>query len=171
MIMSEGRKKFIADVMLGRLARWLRLFGYDTLYSSAAQDSEILVEALITGRVLLTRDVELAKTAGAAAYLVRANDLWGQLREVVAHFGLETKVKLIICPVCNGKIVPVRKQEIESKVPRYTYLTHERFWRCENCGKIYWRGSHISLAEKDIQKFLGGGDEDISDAPVGKSDD
>ena len=171
MIMSEGGKKFIADVMLGRLARWLRLFGYDTLYSSAAQDSEILVEALITGRVLLTRDVELAKTAGAAAYLVRANDLWGQLREVVAHFGLETRVKLVICPVCNGKIVPVRKQEIEGKVPRYTYLTHERFWRCENCGKIYWRGSHISLAEKDIKKFLGGADENFSDSSLGQSDD
>ncbi|HDG67895.1 MAG TPA: hypothetical protein ENG11_01965 [candidate division Zixibacteria bacterium] len=168
--MSEGGKKFIADVMLGRLARWLRLFGYDTVYSSAAQDNEILVEALISRRVLLTRDVELAKTAGAVAYLVRANDLWGQLREVVAHFGLETRVKLAICPVCNGKIVPVRKQEIEGKVPRYTYLTHERFWRCENCGKIYWRGSHISLAEKDIKKFLGGADENFSDSSLGQSD-
>ncbi len=156
--------------MMGRVARWLRLFGYDTLYFNRADDRDLLFLALVERRVLLTRDVELARTAGACAYLVRGNDLWSQLREICDHFGIQPRVVLKRCPVCNGEVVPVEKSSVEGEVPRYTFLTHDQFWRCANCGKIYWRGTHIQLARRDIIEKLGGTDEDKPNSSVGEPD-
>ncbi len=148
--MDDGKIKFIADVMLGRTARWLRLFGYDTIYNPDVEDFDILFTALIEGRILLTRDVQLARTGGSVTYLVRANNLWKQLQEITNHFSILPEISLQICPVCNGKISPAEKVKIQDSVPRYTYLTHQKFWRCEKCGKIYWKGSHLQLAREDI---------------------
>ncbi len=147
--------RFIADTMLGRLARWLRLMGCDVEYPRRATDDELLFMALVERRKLLTRDVALAKKAGAAAYLVRANSLWDQLREVASQFGLRMELRLRRCPVCNGEVVEVPRESVEGAVPRYTFLTHRRFWRCSRCGKIFWRGSHIKLAEEDIRSRFG----------------
>ena len=154
--MRTEEPKFVADVMLGRVARWLRILGYDTLYFSNAGDDELIYIALTQKRILLTRDTELAKNAGSCGYLVRANELWAQLREIKNHFGLHTKIRLVRCPICNGEIVPVPRDEVKNKVPTYTFLTHDQFWRCTNCGKIYWRGSHTKLAEKDIKQKING---------------
>ena len=158
--MHEKKLKFIADVMLGRTARWLRLFGYDTIYKVDADDDWILFNALVQKRTIITRDTKLAYRAGSVAYLVRANSLWEQLREITSQFSIEPKIVLVRCPVCNGKITEVEKKSVLGKVPEYTYLTHDKFWRCENCGKIYWRGSHLSLADDDIEKHLLEGDTD-----------
>jgi len=140
--------------MLGRTARWLRLFGYDTVYESDTNDDGLLFQTLIQRKILLTRDRKLAQCAGSAAYLVRANSLWEQLREIISEFAIEPKIVLVRCPVCNGNIVQVEKSNVFDKVPEYTYLTHTKFWQCRNCGKIYWHGSHLNLADKDIAKYL-----------------
>ncbi|MCD6418861.1 Mut7-C RNAse domain-containing protein [bacterium] len=145
--------KFSADVMLGRTARWLRLFGYDTFYQNRIDDNELLAMSLLEGRILLTKDRKLARKGGSAAYLVRANELWAQLKEIINHFGIEPQIHLVICPVCNGKIEKVDKKLVEGRVPRYTFLTHSDFWQCRDCGKIFWRGTHLQLAKQDILKF------------------
>lgn len=142
--------KFSADVMLGRVARWLRIFGYDTLYQSRVDDDELLFRSLLEGRILFTCNTELARRAGGAAYLVRANTLWDRLREIIDQFGIEPQLCLKHCPVCNGKITEVPKKSVSEMVPKYTFITHEHFYHCEQCGKIYWKGSHIELAQNDI---------------------
>ena len=147
-----GNNKFAVDVMLGRVARWLRIFGYDTLYQSKVDDDELLFRSLLEERILFTCDIRLAQRAGSAAYLVKTKTLWKRLREIIDRFGIEPKLCLKYCPVCNGKIIEVPKQSVSEMVPKYTFMTHEQFYRCRKCGKIYWRGSHIELAQKDILK-------------------
>ncbi len=152
-------KKYSADVMLGRTARWLRMLGCDVFYQANIDDDELLFKSLLENRILLTRDVKLSFRGGSAAYLVRANGLWNELREILNHFAIEPKLCLIRCPICNGEIEPVEKSTIEEEVPKYTFLTHEKFWRCKNCGKIFWQGTHSKMAEKDIfKKIIGGTD-------------
>lgn len=148
--MSNEGIKFAADVMLGRTARWLRMLGYDVFYRSKISDDELIFVSLIEGRIILTRDVKLARRAASATYLVRANDVWAQLREITNQFSIRPKLQLRRCPVCNGKILEVPKETIENLVPKYTFLTHKKFWQCEVCKKVFWRGSHIKLAQRDI---------------------
>jgi len=151
-----GILRFAADVMLGRTARWLRLLGRDTFYSPDIADDALLMKSLLEHRMLLTRDTRLARYAGAAVYLVRANDLWAQLREICNHFAIEPKLSLDICPLCNGMLRAVAKDAVVDRVPRYTFLTHNEFYECGACGQIYWEGSHIKFAEADIlQKLIG----------------
>ncbi|NJE29622.1 hypothetical protein E3E38_00945 [Thermococcus sp. 18S1] len=136
--------RFIADMMLGRLARWLRLYGYDTLYG-IEDDDEILRVALAENRVLLTRDSGLAKRAekfGVESILLNSNSLEGQVGELKKH-GLEFRELFppnARCPKCNGLIRPVSKDEVRGKVPESVYQKYDEFYVCENCGQIYWPG-------------------------------
>jgi len=148
-------RRFALDTMLGRTARWLRLFGCDVFYQATIGDDELLFRSLLQGRILLTRDTELAHRAGAAAYLVRANNTWEQLHEIKNHFGIEPVLHLRRCPVCNGEIAEVPKESVQDDVPQYTFLTHQKFWRCRKCGKVFWRGSHIEMAQQDILSKIG----------------
>jgi uncharacterized protein with PIN domain len=143
------KMKFLVDTMLGRIARWLRLFGYDTEYTQS-EDDDILYRAVIEGRTILTRDIDFAAKAGKFAYLVQSEILWDKLREIVLEFNIEPKLKLTQCPKCNGRIHEVEKNSIEFLVPKYTFLTHDKFWQCKSCKKVYWRGTHVDLAQKDI---------------------
>ncbi|NJE41649.1 Mut7-C RNAse domain-containing protein [Thermococcus sp. GR6] len=136
--------RFIADMMLGRLARWLRLYGYDTLYG-IEDDNEILRIALEEGRIILTRDSGLAgaaKRLGAEVILIHSNSLEEQVKELKEH-GLEFKDLFPTnarCPKCNGLIRPIRKGEIRDKVPSSVYANYDEFYICESCGQIYWPG-------------------------------
>ncbi|MDI3475896.1 MAG: uncharacterized protein PWQ95_1624 [Thermococcaceae archaeon] len=111
--------KFIADMMLGRLARWLRLYGYDTLYG-IVEDEEIIRRALEEDRIILTRDSGLAESArgmGAKVFLLSCNSLEGQVEELKT-LGVEFKELFPAnarCPKCNGLIVRVPKEEVKGK--------------------------------------------------------
>ena len=136
--------RFIADMMLGRLARWLRLYGYDTLYG-IEDDDEILRVALTENRVLLTRDSGLAKRAekfGVESILLNSNSLEGQVEEL-RRFGLEFRELFPAnarCPKCNGPIRRASKEEVRGKVLESVYKKYDEFYVCENCGQIYWPG-------------------------------
>ena len=136
--------RFIADMMLGRLARWLRLYGYDTLYG-IEDDEEIIRAALSEGRVILTRDSGLAERArklGAEAFLLRSNTLKEQVKEL-KRLGVEFKELFPAnarCPKCNGPIRPASKEEVKGKVPPKVYELYDEFYICQNCGQIYWPG-------------------------------
>ena len=136
--------RFIADMMLGRLARWLRLYGHDTLYG-IEDDDEIVRVALSEGRVILTRDsglAERAKKLGAEAFLLGSNSLEGQVRELM-RFGIEFKELFPAnarCPKCNGPIRPVSKGEVRGRVSPTVYEKYDEFYVCQNCGQIYWPG-------------------------------
>ncbi|WP_457750628.1 Mut7-C RNAse domain-containing protein [Thermococcus sp.] len=136
--------KFIADMMLGRLARWLRLYGYDTLYG-IEEDNEILRVASSENRVLLTRDSGLAKRAeklGLKVFLLHSNSLEGQVKELKTH-GVGFKELFPAgarCPKCNGQIKRVEKEEVKGKVPECVYERYDEFYVCQNCRQVYWPG-------------------------------
>jgi hypothetical protein len=150
--MAEAR--FVADVMLGKLARWLRALGYDTLYFRDATDSRLLGIALRERRQLLTRDAALAARAGATGLLVRAEELDAQLREVTAACGLTSRAPLSRCLECNGLLTPREPGEVRDRVPPYTLATQSEFWECQGCRRVFWAGSHARGILSRLDPFL-----------------
>ena len=165
--MSEAR--FVADVMLGKLARWLRALGYDTLYFRDAPDSRLLGIALRERRQLLTRDAGLAARAGAAGLLIRAEALDAELREVMDACGLTSRAPLSRCLECNGILAERQPAEVEGRVPPYTLATRPRFWECAGCGRVFWAGSHAEGILSRLQPCLAAApvDPDREDASPG----
>ncbi len=151
--------RFIADMMLGRLARWLRLYGYDTLYG-IEDDGEIIRVALGEGRVILTRDSDLAERAGklgAKVFLLSSNSLEGQIDEL-RRFGLEFGELFPAnarCPKCNGPIRPASKREVKDRVPLTVHEKYDEFYICENCGQVYWPGRQWEEMVKIDRKLRG----------------
>ncbi|MFN4218777.1 MAG: Mut7-C RNAse domain-containing protein [Candidatus Bipolaricaulia bacterium] len=154
------RIAFIADVHLGKLARLLRLLGFDTLHSNEYHDSELVAIAAREGRIVLTRDRGLLKhTAVTHGYWLRSTDPIKQAREVVRRFNLETLIDPFRrCLVCNGLLVPVEKQEILPQLPPKVAAEHHEYFLCSNCRKPYWRGTHYPKLERQIASILRGDD-------------
>jgi hypothetical protein len=134
--------RFVADVMLGRLARWLRALGCDTLYFRDAPDGRLLGIALRERRRLLTRDVGLARRAGSAGLLVRSDALDAQISEVVQACGVTARAPLSRCLECNGTLTAREPDEVRAHVPAYTLATQRLFYGCADCGRVFWPGTH-----------------------------
>ena len=137
--------KFLLDGMLGSLARWLRICGYDAEYVQSLPDDELLGRAAEGGSVLLTRDVLLfrkAQRAGLDAFIVVGDDDANRLASVARRFSLELNPDSSRCPVCGGSLGKVVKDELTGKVPAGTLEAYDEFWVCNSCGKVFWRGSH-----------------------------
>ena len=139
--------RFILDGMLGSLARWLRLLGYDTLYFDTQPDDEILDQ--VQDRVLLSRDIELitrAHARGLSAMNPGEGTLETMLQSLKAELGLRftEDPNRSRCPQCNTQVQPVPKEEVEGDVPEGSFKHHHQFWRCKNpaCQKVYWQGRH-----------------------------
>ncbi|HDN80063.1 MAG TPA: hypothetical protein ENG33_06340, partial [Chloroflexi bacterium] len=115
--------KFLADSMLGSLAKWLRILGYDTLYFPNMEDSELARLAMKEGRVLLTRDQELARRKGLKALLIKSEKLQEQITQVFRELNLEKKNPFSRCPVCNTPLQPVDKEAVRGRVPAYVFET------------------------------------------------
>ncbi len=135
--------RLLADGMLGRLARWLRVLGYDTAYASDTDDAELLRRARAEGRVLLTADRALAKRRGARTMLIETQILADQLRQVRDTLGPPPGHEFSRCVACNGELFPVDKSALADRVPPYVLATHKEFYRCHDCGRIYWPGTHV----------------------------
>lgn len=150
-------RRFVADVMLGRLARWLRMLGQDTAYDPDATDEALLRCAGEERRMLLTRDRALAERAGPAhGLLVGSEELSAQLRQVVRGLGLDWRSGLFSrCTRCNGRLLPASKQFVAGKAPTRVLLEQQRFARCVDCGRIYWHGSHTRRARRALERTLG----------------
>jgi len=146
--------RFVADVMLGKLARWLRALGYDTLYFRDAPDSRLLGIALRERRHLLTRDVALASRAGPSGLLIRAEDLDAQLREVREACGLGPRAPLSRCLECNGTLAARPPAQVQGRVPPYVLATQPEFWECDGCRRVFWSGTHASGILRRLHPFL-----------------
>jgi uncharacterized protein with PIN domain len=144
--------RFIADCMLGKLAKWLRILGYDTLYFHAISDEELRNNALTTGRILLTRDTRLFNHIPSNQGLFIASDhVAEQLKQVVLAFHLDWSQRMLTrCLECNTVLERIAKEEIEPLVPDFIYHTHTDFARCPQCGKIFWKGSHQAYIEEQL---------------------
>lgn len=132
--------------MLGTLAKWLRILGYDTLYDPALDDHQLVRQARAEGRVLLTRDRELARRRGMRALLINSERLDDQIRQVLQDLGLGIdRFKTdgpSRCPVCNEVLATMDRQTARARVPAYVAQTHQQFKHCPGCRRVYWRGSH-----------------------------
>lgn len=127
--------------MLGSLAKWLRLLGYDTLYPGPLEDREMAAKAYDEGRLLLTRDKDLAARVKGSVFIA-SDDIDEQLKSVVKILRLDLSNRLSLCSVCNVPIVRAGKTEVERRVPPKVLESVDEFWKCESCSRVYWRGSH-----------------------------
>jgi uncharacterized protein len=136
--------KFILDVHLGKLAKYLRMLGFDTFYQNDNDDHEIIRISLAEHRVILTRDVGLLKVKSVShAYFIRSHKPKEQLKEVLRHFDLYHLIDPFNrCIKCNGKLEMVRKEEIIQQLEPLTIKYFNEFFRCTNCQSIFWEGSH-----------------------------
>jgi len=148
--------RFIADVMLGRLARWMRFLGVNTLYYSDISDSRLLRIAREQDRFILTRDTRLIKVKGIKDYLlINANDSFKQLLEVIDTLKINQFNPLSRCVLCNGLLVRIlNKQEIKDSVPEFVFLNFSVFLKCSDCGKIYWEGTHPKKFREKLHEIL-----------------
>ncbi|MGQ9734563.1 MAG: Mut7-C RNAse domain-containing protein [Candidatus Bipolaricaulia bacterium] len=150
------RTRFVADVHLGKLARLLRLLGFDTLHSNVLEDEELITIASREGRILLTRDRQLLKrTAVTHGYWIRSVQPIEQAREVVRRFDLAGQVRPFTrCLVCNGMLISVAKEEVLPRIPPKVANWREEYYRCTSCDRLYWRGSHYSKLGKTLAQIL-----------------
>ena len=145
--MSDPRKpppRFLCDVMLGRLARWLRTLGHNAAYDHAADDPTLLRRAARERRILVTRDTRLATARrGQRVVLLHANDTPGQLRELVDALGIARHPGLLTrCIVCNTRLRRATAAQIDERAPDYVRTTQRHFRACPGCSRIYWAGTH-----------------------------
>jgi len=146
--------KFIADVMLGRLAKYLRMLGYDTIYFNQKDEDELLRIAQEQGRTLLTRRTRLKGRKGIKDLLfITENNSRKQLEEVLFCYHLSPIPDSLFtrCLVCNEKLIHMPKKEAEGRVPEYIFNSHDSFSLCHTCNRIYWPGSHYKRMLQEIE--------------------
>ena len=138
---DPGRNpRFFADAMLGRLARWLRILGYDTSYEAHLEDAALVRRAIQEERVILTRDRALPAE---------------QLRELVTRVQLDTEGRLFTrCSRCNAGLESVPRSQIAERVPARVLRDHDHFKHCPGCGRVYWEGSHVDRIRSAIRRAL-----------------
>ncbi len=142
--MPEGgaAPRFLCDAMLGRLAKWLRLLGYDARYADLPDD-DLVALARAEGRVLLTRDTRLVRRPDVGPHgFIRHDRVRDQLRQVAADFHLDPARAGSRCMRCNEAVDPLPRPEAAGRVPPHVWRTQQAFTRCPACGRIYWPGTH-----------------------------
>lgn len=151
--------RFVLDAHLGKLARHLRLLGFDALYSNAASDRELArISASGDRRILLTRDHGLLKRKAIThGYFVRETDPVKQAREILERFDLYAEVRPFLrCMDCNGLIQSVDREAVSGRVPPGVLAEFDRFSTCTGCARVYWQGSHYLRMNRVIEMLLRG---------------
>ncbi len=147
--------RFLVDGMLGRLAKWLRILGYDVLYFRDLEDPELAGLAEAEGRILLTADEELGqRQEGEGRILISSDDWREQLRELAQVVELDTDRLFTRCIECNVPLERARGEEVRGRVPPFVLATQEEFSRCPQCGRIYWKGSHLAHALAEVERII-----------------
>ncbi len=148
--------KFIADAMLGRLAKWLRLLGFDVLYYPDIDDRELIRIAMEKERAVLTRDTRLAKDRRLRdCIFIESDNISGQLAEMKARLNFGGNARSSRCAVCNGELSRVsQKMEIKEYVPDFIYHNFNDFSRCGDCGRVYWEGTHRKKIREKLARVL-----------------
>lgn len=147
---------FLADAMLGGLARWLRVLGLDAAYDPDLDDPELVERAVAEGRVILSRDVKLLERKRAANHLyVESEVVDEQVRQVLAAFDLAPDPERFFsrCLRCNAPLQPMPTEEAHRHVPPFVARTRQRFRRCPECRRIFWRSSHVGRMRKRLERM------------------
>jgi len=150
---------FLVDCMLGRLARWLRILGFDTLYFRKSSDQELQACQKKSGRILLTRDTGLARSGTEGPALLIEEDKWdAQIRQVLDAFSLKVSRERLFtrCTLCNHLLTVMSRNEVSGKIPDFVSSTQHAFRGCEACGKIYWSGTHRNHVLRVLERLTAG---------------
>ena len=149
--------KILCDQMLGTLAKWLRILGFDTFYVNAEMsDEDLLNIAKGENRTIFTRDKELiirGKKKNQNFMAIETTDLDLQLNQVLKHVNIDEKSILSRCTLCNTVLDTVEKNKAQGKIPSKVFENNEKFWFCSKCNKFYWMGSHYNEMINKIDKI------------------
>ena len=181
---SKDIPKFVVDVMLGSLSRWLRLFGFDTLYRNDFTDKELIKISLQQDRILITRDRTLAKSKLLNKKIfINSEKLEEQILEVlrlvifewcvvnrqkpsdhaqqssIDNYKPTINYHALInlpprCPICNGETERVEKNQVADLVPDFVAISNDEFLKCKRCGKIYWHGTHMEKIDEKKKRIF-----------------
>ncbi|WP_237066013.1 Mut7-C ubiquitin/RNAse domain-containing protein [Microbulbifer guangxiensis] len=149
--------RFVLDCHLGRLSRYLRLLGFDTLLPEDSDDGALVRVSVEQQRILLSRDRALfRRRALQRGYWVRATNPRQQLAEVIERFQLQNVLQPFSrCTRCNGSLRPVQKDAVQSRLRANTRRLFDQFWQCTQCGRVYWKGSHYDRMCALISNLVG----------------
>jgi len=149
--------KILCDQMLGTLAKWLRILGFDTFYANAdMSDEELLNIAKVENRAVFTRDKELIKKGkkkNLDFIAIITTDLDLQLNQALNHINIDKKSILSRCILCNALLDVIKKNKVQGKIPIKVFENNEKFWFCSKCNKFYWKGSHYKEMINKIEKI------------------
>jgi len=150
---------FICDRTLGKLAKWLRILGFETKYIKIYDDIELLEEVAKTkGFIFLSRNVKILKNIDPLkSYLVKSDSYKDQLREISKFFPPEWSKKLCtLCSVCGSRLQSIDKKEVKHLLPEYVFDHYDNFKYCSSCSKVYWKGTHLNKIIDEIIRIFPG---------------
>lgn len=153
---QKNEPKFLVDFMLGRLAKWLRIFGYDSAYVTERSRPMLVMQSLKENRIIITRDHQLPYTRTLKITLIESDRIGEQVRQLIEESLIVVMPARFFtrCTVCNGAIQAViDKEMVKGLVPEYVYATRDVFSKCTGCGKLYWTGTHRDLLLKDLARL------------------
>ena len=154
--------KFVVDNNVGKLAKWLRMMGYDTVFFNGSNDSRMVAIARAENRVILTRDTEIMKrrlvTSGRLrAILITSDKVEQQIKQVKEALNLEPKFRpFSLCLECNQPLGERSKEQVKERVPAYVFKTHDQYMECPTCHRVYWRGTHWQAMTLRLDRFIKG---------------
>ena len=147
---------------MGKLAKWLRIMGYDTLFFNGTNDADLVAMALAEGRVILTRDTQIMRrrvvTSGQLkAILINSDEPEQQMHQVIDTLNLDCQFRpFALCLECNQPLLERSKQEVKDLVPPFVFQTQSQYMECPACHRIYWRGTHWQAMTRKLEKFITG---------------
>jgi len=159
--MIDAELKFIVDHNVGKMAKWLRIAGFDALLFTGADDAAIVAAALDEKRILLTRDRRIMKRRVIVAghiksVLIDSDHFTAQVRQVISALKLDKSClrPFTICLECNRRLEGRTKETVKDRVPPYVFLTQDHFSECPACHRLYWQGTHWQSMNREIDASL-----------------
>ena len=147
--------KFIADCHLGKLAKYLRLMGVDTLYFPHIEDDELIRIATHENRIILTRDRFLSKRKNAPVFFLEPTDTKAQLKTLIKYYTLKKHPSSFSrCIICNTPLKVIEKEKIIDRVPKKVKKYYNYFEYCASCDRIYWQGDHYRHMMEFMEQVL-----------------
>ena len=150
--------RFVVDVNVGRLAKWLRIMGYDAVFPRDGDDNDLVRIALREGRVLVTRDSGISRRRAARQGQMRVvqiadDDLRSQLRQLVRDLKLDLQGGFSRCVRCNEVLRQAEKEDLAGRLPPYVFQTHTNFMECHQCQRVFWRGTHWTGMISELEQI------------------
>jgi uncharacterized protein with PIN domain len=147
--------KFILTNELGRLARWLRILGFDAAFTPNKVRSELIIASLREDRIIVTRDSRMSPVSGIRILKIRYDNVKEQLAQLLRdlNIGLDDSALFSRCILCNEELKYIMKEKIKDKVPEYVYKTQQDFVICPRCNRVYWHGTHWGNVRKLLSEI------------------